>query len=352
MDLNFKKNRKKIKICYWNVHGVKSQIIGDKLLDQEFLGKLRNSDIVSLSELHTEKEDIFLPGYRLLKQKIRKKVHKGPKIGGGIAVFVREDFCDLIHVVPNTNENSIWIRIKKGSEEGGDVFIGSYYVSPETKKSKHNLFDILNEEAKQFRDRGEVIIQGDFNARTGQREDFIRTDRFFENIFDGFPADTRVLPPRNSEDGVSNARGEELLDFCKTNEFAIVNGRKVGDIFGRCTSHQYNGSSAIDYLLTTTEGFSKVSSFEVGDYVPWLSDHSPIFADVGVNVRQREPGAPIALHGRDQGYMWDDECEGRFKALLLGTSDRLETADLSVRPVCLHDTFTETIDEVLISQPK
>ena len=75
--------------------------------------------------------------------------------------------------------------------------------------------------------------------------------------------------------------GRELLDFCKTNEFAIVNGRKVGDIFGRCTSHQYNGSSAIDYLLTAADGFDRISSFEVGDYVPWLSDHSPIFADMG-----------------------------------------------------------------------
>ena len=99
-----------------------------------------------------------MPGYRLLKQKIRKKVHKGPKIGGGIAVFVREEMGDLARVVPNTNENSIWIQIKKESEGGRDVFIGSYYVSPETKKSKHNLFDILNEEAKRFGDRGEVYF--------------------------------------------------------------------------------------------------------------------------------------------------------------------------------------------------
>ena len=145
MTINFKKikNSSEIKICFWNVHGIKSKIIGDKLLDPEFLGNLRNSDVVSLAELHTEEEGVFLPGYRLLKQKIRKKVHKGPKIGGGIAVFVREELGDLAHVVPNTNENSIWIHIKNESEGGRDIFIGSYYVSPETKKSKNNLFDIL-----------------------------------------------------------------------------------------------------------------------------------------------------------------------------------------------------------------
>ena len=143
MTLDFREILKnEIKICYWNIYGVKSQIIKDKLLDPEFINKLQNSDIVSLTELHTEEKDIFLPGYRLLKQKIRKKTHKGPKISGGIAVFAKENLFDSTHVVPNTNENSIWIQLKGGSVGGRDLFVGSYYVSPENKKSKHNLFNV------------------------------------------------------------------------------------------------------------------------------------------------------------------------------------------------------------------
>ena len=45
-----------IKICYWNIHGTKSEIIQNKLLDTEFINKLNNSDIVALSELHTEEK--------------------------------------------------------------------------------------------------------------------------------------------------------------------------------------------------------------------------------------------------------------------------------------------------------
>ena len=77
---NLQKNE--IKICYWNIHGKKSEMIKDKLLDPDFIKMLNNSDIVSLSELHTEEKDVFIPGYKLLKHKIRKKEHKGPKIGG------------------------------------------------------------------------------------------------------------------------------------------------------------------------------------------------------------------------------------------------------------------------------
>ena len=114
MDVNFNHTEnKEIKICYWNIHGRKSPLIKDKLLDKEFIEKLQNSDIVALTELHTEEKDLFIPGYKLLKQKIRKKTHKGPKVSGGIAVFSKESLSDSTHVVPNTNENSVWIKFKK-----------------------------------------------------------------------------------------------------------------------------------------------------------------------------------------------------------------------------------------------
>ncbi len=112
--MNFKKiPENEIKICYWNIHGTKSPLIKDKLLDPEFIQKLESSDIVALTELHTEEKDLFIPGYTLKKIKIRKKTHKGPKISGGIAVFVKENLSDSVHVVPNTSENSIWIKMKK-----------------------------------------------------------------------------------------------------------------------------------------------------------------------------------------------------------------------------------------------
>ena len=125
---------KEIKICYWNIHGKKSELIKNKLLDHDFIEKLQGSDIVALSELHTEETDVFIPGYKLLKQKIRKKTHSGPKIGGGIAVFAKENIFDSTHVVPNTNENSVWIKLKNKSPIGSDLFIGSYYISPAGKK--------------------------------------------------------------------------------------------------------------------------------------------------------------------------------------------------------------------------
>ena len=57
-----------IKIGYWNIHGWSSRMIGNKLLDPEFLEKISSCDIVALSELHSDKE-LSLPGFVSKKTK-------------------------------------------------------------------------------------------------------------------------------------------------------------------------------------------------------------------------------------------------------------------------------------------
>ena len=75
-----------LNICYWNIHGCSSKIVGNKLVDREFLEKIKKIDIVALSEIHCN--EVSLPGFISKKQKIRDKKHQGPKIAGGIGVFV------------------------------------------------------------------------------------------------------------------------------------------------------------------------------------------------------------------------------------------------------------------------
>ena len=54
MSRNFNRSEnKEIKICYWNIHGRKSKLIQDKLLDPEFVA-------IALTELHTEEKDLFI----------------------------------------------------------------------------------------------------------------------------------------------------------------------------------------------------------------------------------------------------------------------------------------------------
>ena len=54
-------------ISLWNIHGYKSQYIGNKLNDPEFLELLEGRDIVGIGELHA-KEEVSIPGFVNKKQ--------------------------------------------------------------------------------------------------------------------------------------------------------------------------------------------------------------------------------------------------------------------------------------------
>ena len=317
MCINTKISQTTLKVAHWNIHGTKSKVIGNKLYDREFLQKILSCDIVGLSELHTS-EEVSIPGFKLVKQKFRDKSHKGPKISGGLAVFTKNDLNHVVQVVPTSNEDSIWIKVK-GNSLGGDLYIGTFYMSPthNRNRQKDDLFTTLCEEVNFFKNKGTVLIQGDFNARTGMREDFISHDKFDEI----FGIENHDKHKRNSEDVTVNQMGGELLDFCKTNDFSILNGRKLGDIFGQYTSHQWNGSSVVDYVITSTNDINNILSFYVGDFVPWLSDHCPLFTNIAINAQNStEKHVEHMLNETEPGYFWKENSKEKFEAKLLSNA--------------------------------
>ena len=86
-------------------------------------------------------------------------------------------------------------------------------------------------------------------------EDFIEYDKFD----DSFGIETfNNQHLRNSEVQKTNPRGKELLDTCKLNALMIMNGHKIGDLFGEFICHEWNGSSMVDYLLCPNTFFHKI----------------------------------------------------------------------------------------------
>ena len=107
----------------------------------------------------------------------------------------------------------------------------------------------MGDEIALFQRKGKVIIQGDFNARTGRKEDIIQPDRFDQDIELG---NCSLTSHRNSEDiSTTDIRGEELLELCKAHNMIIMNGRKTGDPWGKITSYQWNGRAVVDYVIVS-----------------------------------------------------------------------------------------------------
>ena len=304
-----------LRIGFWNIHGHKSRLIGNKLTDPEFIELISDKDIIGLGEIHSQAE-VSLPGFISKKQKIREKKSRGPKLSGGIGVFVREEISHLVRVVENKNPDSIWVRIKNGHEGKNDLFLGTYYVSPDNKNHKNTeFFHSINEEIVNFSKRGPVMIQGDLNGRTGEGCDFVESDKFDSELgIDDLNREGQGL--RNSEDKTKNQRGKEILDLCKLNDLLILNGRTAGDIFGNFTCHNWNGSSVVDYCIISCEYIDNVTSFTVGEYIPWLSDHCAVDATIrvaGSSRVARAGGESFKLH---PGFLWNDQSYEKYKETL------------------------------------
>ena len=336
-----------LNFCFCNIHGQTSKTIENKFNDVDFLQKVENSHIVGLAELHTVSA-ANLTGFERITHKIREKAHKGPKIDGGLSVFVKPEASHMVEAAPNNNKDCIWIKIKREKTgEDQDIYLGTVYLSPEKTNDDRNdsLIEIFDE-ATNFKAKGIVLLQGDFNAHTSNKADFLVPDKTDE-IFGIENCKKPLL--RNSEDRKSlNKRGSCLLDLCKSHDFLIANGRKPGDIFGKYTSFQWNGCRVVDYLLSTYSNFEQITKFQVGDFCPWLSDHCPLYYSISLTKEISK------IHIKDEPsrecppkLMWDKSSKTKFEEVLKSEHTRIFFEGLSenneISAAILTSQLTEKI---------
>ena len=93
-----------------------------------------------------------------------------------------------------------------------------------------------------------TLFGGDFNARIGELIDYIPE---IDNV------QTRYVI-----DKTSNKRGNEFIDFLKSNKYCVLNGRfKPED--DNYTSISTKGLAVVDYLLTSHKGLKMCENFKV-----------------------------------------------------------------------------------------
>ena len=244
--------------------------------------------------------------------KNQRKNAKSNTAQKGIAIFVREEVKNIFHLVPMDNEDVIWVRLGKGDTGGArDVYIGTCYLNPSHAKNTDRKIARLAEDVVSLQERGDVMLLGDLNARTGNLEDTItpdESDELFELYLEHPPL------KRNSQDSTVNSRGNELLDMCKSFDLNIINGRKTGDLFGNYTCFKWSGSSVVDYLVVSSSVSRGIPLFRVGEFLPWLSDHCPLYftfelqrdlADVTLCPEPPRKKAP-------KQYVWTSEGKDKY----------------------------------------
>ena len=263
---------KHISFCTWNINGIQSRIIGDKTNCIDFLDIINNHDFIVLTE--TWKPSIpNIEGYSCISLKELSKTNK--RFSGGISLLFKECYKNMVEFVKSSN-NFLWCKISKRLLHlQNDLFVCGVYIPPEgSKYFNDDTFDNLETDIEYFSSKGNVILLGDFNARTGKDKGVVSKDgnTFIQNDCSELSLDPSS---RNAFDYKLNAHGKKLLDICKLFDLKILNGRTSGDSLGKVTYHGKNGVSTVDYVITDQNLFRRVQYFVI-DKPVFLSDHSPI----------------------------------------------------------------------------
>ena len=166
-----------IKCRTWNVNGG----LENKLSDRKFKSCLFDYDICILLECWiTEHSNISLEGYGIHAYHRTKRI-KNRSQGEGIVILVKDTLEQYVTIHEILYDTIVWIKINKDIfEDQKYMFIGAVYIPPIDSKFHDtyncDLFKTLIDGITNYTEMGNIIITGDFNARTGTLLDYIESD--------------------------------------------------------------------------------------------------------------------------------------------------------------------------------
>ena len=210
---------------------------------------------------------------------------------GGLAVVVKKNLKPGVKVIKNT-AYGIWVKIDKHFfRTKKDIYVCGVYIPPQDSPYKITApYELIEKDITELSTTGHIILMGDFNARTGNKQDILQISKTDKNMFMALNSqDNNIhIPTRHNTDDITNEAGRRLTELCSTCNLHIMNGRTLGDVPGRTTNAQFGGCSAVDYGLASIELRPDINFFNVTD-LDGYSDHSLIKTNLELNPHAKPP---------------------------------------------------------------
>ncbi|XP_063426826.1 uncharacterized protein LOC134710401 [Mytilus trossulus] len=217
----------------------------------------------------------------------------------------------------------MWIKLEKdffGFQK--DLYMCVVYNPPSmssyTQGLDRDITECLEQETAKYMKMGNVLLCGDFNARIANSPDYIlNDDQSYLPLFDNYPIDKQILK-RQSSDTTIDSRGKSLLDLCILNQLRILNGRVLGDVFGKYTCYTPNGSSVVDYVMVSESILDQILYFYVHNFMPTISDcHCILEWEMSSKFTVDDNDCNINLFDKSPNFIWSDESPTNFQTALL-----------------------------------
>ena len=207
------KDKETIKILYANVNGIKG-----KINSLQTAAETHGSHVITIAE--TKQIPPKLEGYSDWMYKNRKD-----KGGGGVSIAVRDDLklnTNEITMNEDPEQEIVWTEIKTKEKE--NIYVGVYYGKQEGKtpvETIENEFSQISTQITKLRQRGKVILTGDFNAKIHIEKGNVKQEtssngKYLEDMLDNLNLDPVSV---DSEYGTwtrenrNNSKEKSVIDY-------------------------------------------------------------------------------------------------------------------------------------------
>ena len=259
---------------------------------------------------------------------------------GGVCIGVHKSLQNGVTRIPISNsEDFVVIKLSANYfDVDRDTYLVNVYDSPingsfkrrkkaSSSEDGNSTLDDLQEFLTRVSINEDIVLLGDFNARTSRLDDMLSDD---DHLLDAELNDhySKPLPKRNNTDTKINANGRPFVELLQTTGLVILNGRTLGDIFGEPTCIQPQGVSTVDYICVSTSLHDRVRLFKVGN-ISQYSDHRPLSMSISTNPLKRISTdlSPAAVQDAPKAFKW---VRSEIPAMDTGTRFRAEQSDQSI----------------------
>ena len=197
-----------INMLSFNVEGLKPN-----LEDSNFLEFIKDYDLSILSKTwKADTSKLNIEGFWDYSQ-VRPRHKNATRHSGGITIIAKHNIRPELKLVENS-EGFLWIRLEQSFFKlENDIFLCGAYIPPKNTTqnilSKTDYFGSLENSILKYKDKGNIVIMGDLNARTGIEDHTLCLNNHLSQLL----PDTNAIQDGNpcSCDDKKNSYGRILL---------------------------------------------------------------------------------------------------------------------------------------------
>ena len=230
-------------------------------------------DIILLVETweHEESKVPNIDGFTLWSTSNKQSSHRGI---GGIACYIKKNISPYVRLYKSDPYNQFsWIEIRDINNKKS--YIAICYFPPinsnfykKKNLDKTNPYNGLENDISSLRNDGNILLIGEFNARTSNNQAIILRNHFNPNPL-WLDEDPTLASryKRSSEDLRENLFGSKLVKLCSAQDLIICNGLKKWPNSSKMTYIHGLGSSVVDYVISDLPLYNEIINFDL------LNDH-------------------------------------------------------------------------------